>query len=590
MSFKDYQQTAQDLYDSYQPRNTLFSHMDAMYYKSWDFPSGMPDWVMKVVSTDPADAVNTTVRTFSTVRPHFKVMPMLPNEDNRDRANQIETAIGYNFRQAGRRKPTSVEWDVLLSATLYGMVAGQLIYLPYQEKVLKAMGKDTKRLKATRRYGDFAFIFHKPGNIYPVFSEYGLESNLTVRCLSYDEFKAAWGNLADKKKESDYYTVCEYVDYKERWASVTYNDSNTVRIAGEGDILYEDENTLGFIPYAIRMYGNALSADTDRQVMPLLQSVYESGQWDMLNVFESMDASLAFKRAARPEYAGEFPPGKQPEIDNTEPSGVMNLPVGTQNFTPLPSQSVDQRLMMEKTQFRSSIVQGTLARALTTLEFPSGTAYSSVNQILQTATNSLAPWRMLAENALSDLAHLMLCWIKYYGKEYGGATLYGKYDDKTNSGMAVNISDKEIDPDILQVEVTLTPDLPIDKLQQINGAVLMKQNFRVPDSELLEDLGYNNPKDLSERRDQEDLSNAYMAAEIQRIQMAPQLEAQQMQMQQQQEMASQQMQQEQQARMQEEQAANAQQNASPANENLTGQGWNPAMGGTPPVGAARGQR
>src|SRR3990172_13248776 len=90
---------AEGLITLYQPRNDLYANMDDLFYKDWTFPDGMPDWVMKVVSNDPADAVMTTVRTFATLKPRFKVMPMLPNEANRKRANEIETAISYNFMQ-----------------------------------------------------------------------------------------------------------------------------------------------------------------------------------------------------------------------------------------------------------------------------------------------------------------------------------------------------------------------------------------------------------------------------------------------------------------------------------------------------------
>jgi hypothetical protein len=589
---------AESLIDTYSERNKLFENMDKLFYKDWQFPEGMPDWVLKVVSTDPADAVLTTVRTFATLKPRFKVLPMLPNDANRKRANEIETAISYNFAQAGRRNDNSVVWDVMMSATLYAEVAAQVIYLPYQEKVLQAMGKDTRRLKATKRFGDFAFIIHNPANVFPVWSEYGLEGVLTVRVQDVDEFRATWGNLSLKvvtetdydEGKASYVTSFDYIDYDKRCVWGVLSDTADIAVRGAGIKVLEEDNKLGFIPYAIRRWGNSMSVDTNRRVMPLLQSIYDSGQWNMLNVFESLDASLTMKRAAQPQYAAELPPGQSIALDNTEPVGVAELPPGTRNFTPLPSQSVDQRLTMEKNQFRGNIWQSSVAKALQSLEFPSGTAYSSINQILSVATNSLSPYRILGQHALEEVAHQMLCWLKYYGKEYGKADLYGQYEDKSRMGQEVSIASDTIDPDALQIEVILTADMPVDKLQQVNGAVLLKQNFRVPESDLIEDLVGGDPAELAKRRSLEDYQTAYIQADLQRIAMAPQLEAQQMQMQQQMEMQSQAMAQEQEARMQEEQMANAQQNASPGNENLGGMGMNPAMGGMPPVQGNRGQR
>jgi hypothetical protein len=600
MNIDDLNAIAEGLIDSYADRNDLFKRIDDMFQKRWNFPPGMPEWVMKVVSTDPHDAILTTVRTFATLEPRFKIAPMLPNQANRDRANQIETALRYNFKQAGRRNDAKIEWDVMMSAVLYAEVAAQVIYLPYQEKILDAMGKDTRRIKAAKKNGDFAFIIHNPANVYPEWSEYGLEGVLTARVQTVDEFRATWGKLA-KKIVSDadydegkvsYVTSFDYINYERRCVWGVYSDSMDIKTQGGGIKILDEENKLGFIPFAIRRWGNSMSADPKERVMPLLASVYDSGQWDMLNVFSSLDASLAIKRAAQPQYAAETPPGTSVQLDNTEPVGVVDLPQGTRNFTPLPGQQVDQRLGTQKAQFQSGIWQSTVSRTLQTLEFPSGTAYSSVNQILSTATNALAPYKLLGQNALADIAHQMLCWIKYYGDAYNTVDLYGQYDDKTRMGQEVRITSDTIDPDALQVEVILTADIPVDKLQQINGAVLLKQNFRIPEAELIEDIGFGDPAELAKRRDLEDYRTAYIQTDLQRIQMAAQLEMQQqqMQMQAQQAQQSQAMEQEQQARMQEEQMAAAQANASPGNENLGGPGFNPAGGGTPAVQGNRGQR
>ena len=604
MNLDELQAYADSMLEFYKPRNDLFQHIDSMMYKDWSFPEGMPDWVMKVVSTDPADTILTTVRTFATVKPRFKIMPMLPNEANRQRANEFETAIAYNFHQAGRRNDASITWDVMMSAALYSEVAAQVIYLPYQEKVLDAMGKDTKRVKAAKRFGDFAFIIHNPANIYPEWSEYGLEAVLAVRVQTVDEFMDTWGEKANGiVSEKDYaegrisyVTSFDYYTYEKRCVWGVYSDNPDVKCSGNGIKIMEEENKLGFIPYAIRRWGNSLTADTDKRVMPLLQSVYDSGQWDMLNVFESLDASLAIKRAAQPQFAAETPPGQDIEIDATEPIGVAKLPAGTRNFTPLPGQSVDQRLSMQKNEFQNKIWQSSVNKILQTLDFASGTPQSSVNQLLSQATAALSPYKLLGEKTMAELAHQMLCWLKYYSKEYSdsGISLYGQYDNKSQAGKEIRIKADEIDPDALQIEVILTADMPVDRLQVINGAVLLKQNFRIPEADLIEDLGYGDPNELAKRRDLEDYKQTYITADLQRIQMAPQLEMAQKQMemqagiqQQQQEQA---MQQEMAAREQEAAMAGAQQNASPAQDQMGGLMNNPAMGGNPPVNLANGQR
>ncbi len=597
----EYIEIAQGLVDLYQPRNDLFAQMDNLYYGRWQFPAGIPDWVMKVVSTDPHDAVLTTTRTFATVQPRFKVMPMLPNAENRDRANQIETALAYNFHQAGRRNDASITWDIMWSAALYAEVAAQVIYLPYQEKILKAMGKDTRRLKAAKRFGDFAFIIHNPANVFPEWSEYGLEGVLTRRVQTVDEFMDTWGELAGSiVTMEDYYagkvsyvTSYDYTTYEKRCVWGVGSETDTAMVAGHGIKIMDEENKLGFIPYAIRRWGNSLSTSTEERVMPLLQSIYDSGQWDMLNVFESLDASLAIKRAAQPQFAAMTPPGQDIELDYTEPAGVAKLPQGTQQFQPLPAQSVDSRIAMQKNEFRSGIWQSSVAKILQSLEFSSGTPASSVNQLLSQAANSLSPYKILGEKALEEVAHLMLCWVKYYSKEYEEVELYGQYDDKSRMGQEVRISGKTIDPDALQIEVTLTADKPVDKLQQINGAVLLKQNFRIPEAELIDEIVGGDPAEMAKRRNLEDYQAAYIQNDLQRMQMALQLEQQQAQMQMQQQAQQQQMQaegqqqsqameQEAAMRQQEEAQAAAANGEAPAQAQAGGLGNNPAAGGQAP--------
>ena len=166
-------------------------------------------------------------------------------------------------------------------------------------------------------------------------------------------------------------------------------------------------------------------------------------------------------------------------------------------------------------------------------------------------------------------------------------------------GETISIPSDKINPDALRIECTLTADLPIDKLQQINGAVLLKNNFDLPDEELVEDLVGGDPAEMRKRRKLQDMENTYLLADMKRITDAQQLETQQAMMEMQagiqqqvqaqaQEQQSQAMAQEEQARAMEEANANASNNATPAQENM--EGMTPNQGGLPPVQMARNQR
>lgn len=164
-------------------------------------------------------------------------------------------------------------------------------------------------------------------------------------------------------------------------------------------------------------------------------------------------------------------------------------------------------------------------------------------------------------------------------------------------GQNISISSDTISPDAMKITCLLTADMPVDKLQQINGAVLLKNNFAVPEEELIEDIVGGDPMEMMKRRKLEDYKNAYIQADLKRIMDAQALETQKQQMemqagiqqqvQQQQMQQEQAMQQEQMAREQEAAQADQMANASPAMEAMAGN--SPNMGGQPPVQMARNQ-
>ncbi len=583
-----YQNLATKLLNDYQPRNDQIELIDKAINCDWDFPEGLPKWLMKSVSTDPHDSVLTATRVMATTLPNFKVMPRMADAFNKEFANKLESGLSWNFANASRRHTTSAQWDIVNSAVRYWETAAQVIYLPYQESVLKAMGKNTKRIEAARRFGDFAIPVHNPANVYTQWSEYGPEAVLTVRVQTADEFRASWGDLANKNKmkepvekgEWTYLTTYDMIDYDRRVVWGTWGETSVVATDGPQFDIMDKENDLGFLPFAVRRWGNSFTSDTDKQVMPMLDSVIRSGQWDMLNVIQSMDVSLSVKRAAQLQFVAEIPPGTSVNMNYDEPVGVAELPQGTQNFQALQAQQVDQRLAMQYTNYRNLIWQSTVARILQSLEAPAGVAYSTINQLLSAATASLGPYKTLAENTIIDIAYLMLCWVNYYGKSGHdkSASLYGKVTSKKNLGKDITIKWDEIDPEAVRIEATITPDTPIDKLQQVNAISILHREFNIPETSLLEDLGYNDPQELIRERAIENLQQNKLMLRIKDEQMA--LDAKyQMAIQANQANIAQQTQPPEEPQGMPEQ---------PATEGLGGMGMNPAAGGAPPIEGAPG--
>ena len=622
MANSSHESLAKRLYLQQQTRNELYRQIDDIFYLRGGLPSGMPSWVQEVKSTEPRDAVMTATRVLSTLEPQFHVSPMLANDASRRWANDVELALKWNYTNAGRRTPTSPHWQLVMNSIRYAQPVVQVNYLPYQMKLAEADGKSVKNIKRAQRFGDFQFVVHDPANVYPLWSDYGLEAVLMVRLMTAEAFKSLWGDKATEDidatvdKNGNPVWVSQFdlweLDRRIVWGRVGEGDRGTrqelvLEGAGAGTVVLDEENEMGFIPISVQRWGDGTSARSDQQVLPLLSGIAMAGHWEMLNVLFSLDASLAWKRAAQPIGVHSSATRTPPEMDYTEPVSTIELGPG-ESFDPLPPQSVDQHVASQYANFRNLIWQSTVARALQSLEFPGNTAYSTVNQVLQAATQSISPYRILAEAAISEAANIQLNWLSWWGESHDkDVNLYGYYPKKHEKyGNEIMIPWDEIDPEGLQVSVTLRPDVPLDRQQQINTAAVLYDRFPVPSSAALEEIGFENIEQLMEQREQENLELAYMSAEnarptkdvefeyqVKMLQAKAQIDAQMMQMQ---------------AGIQQQQAAqqNAQQGAQqnpqqggaqggppatngPAMENNQGLGNNPAQGGQPPIQGAPGQ-
>ena len=137
----------------------MFDEMFNMWISNWSLPEEIKDtqWVHRVTSTDPHDAIRAGTRTLATVAPKLRLYPTFDNPETRETANQVERALSWIFQLASRRRSVSLLRDIVLSALLYDEVIVSSWYLPYQEKLMKKVGGDDKRLKAARRYGGAMF-------------------------------------------------------------------------------------------------------------------------------------------------------------------------------------------------------------------------------------------------------------------------------------------------------------------------------------------------------------------------------------------------------------------------------------------------
>jgi len=598
MNFEKLERIHDKLEDHYDERNELYKKVDEHVHSIWELPENVANisWMRTVRTTDPADAVATTVRTFATHEPKFRITPLANNEANRLKANEIEQVLRWQWKKASRRSEIRPLWNIVESAARYGMVALQVSYLPCQFETYKTLGKDTRKAKAALDKGPFVMISHHPSGIYPLFSDMMLEGVLSVRNELADDFANFWGDRAKeiKKRIKDestlkYVTYWDYMDYDERVIYAFLKTDQSIDDKGEKFEIVNESHKLPFLPWVVKKWGNTLDAESQYRVSPMLGSVIESEQWYTQNILESINTSLVIQRAASPVAYDETPSGEGLDTDFSEAVSTVHGVSGMTKYQPLPPATVDAAVTETTDRFGARMSKATVARVLQNLDIPAGTASSSISQVLDAAMSSIAPYKLLAQDVVADAAKLILEWPHYYKDDLRGmgsgsqGFLKGTGTSRSLVGEEFVLRWDEINLQDIDIEVQLTPYIPIDQVALINAGILANKNLKMPLARIMEEVGVEDPEAAMEEWEQERQDESLVQLDIQKQQLELQTAIQQ-QAQQQQMQAQMQMQQQQQAQMAQQANAQAMANNPPAqNIQPGGQGFNPSQGGQPPV-------
>jgi hypothetical protein len=515
-SLYDYQQIAHQMVEQDREKDQMMAAMEAMWQGNWQLPREIADlrWIHKVVSTDPHDALRAGVRVLSSVGPRVKVMPLGPGETNQAQTEQVERALSWLFHQANRRRQSSVLRDVVLSALLYDEVIAQVVYLPHQIEALKAAGGDTRRLEMAKRFGPFAILVRNPRHVHVRYSDWMPEAVLHKRVMPVDEVIQFWGKQARKlrrsiKSENDsilrYATVYDYMDLDCRvvWAYLHEHAEAVMPGAGlDGEYraveIMREEHNLGFLPWVAKVGGTTLPQSSAHQRVPMLYSVFQAGQWETQNILETLLTSEVIAYASAPRLKVEGPTDGV-EVDYGEPGRMAYVPPG-HNLSLLSPPGLDSSLAVIANRFGERIGKSTVPRVLQTADYPSGTAFATLNLATQSGLKSLTPYQELAEQALADVFTQMLDWVAYVDKP---VITYAP--GRENAGEQVLLDPRQVEVKDLFVEVELTADVPLDKVSRINAAATAVRELNYSRSRALEYVGEGDPGVIMEEARREEL-------------------------------------------------------------------------------------
>lgn len=481
----------------------LQAAMDRMANLKYELPDELArlQWIRKAPSTAPYDAIRGATRALASLDERIVLHPAsvhkaLPAADDpdgqasREIANAWEVTLKWAMDKAARRYG-SLRDDVIRSAVKYDEVCGQVVYLPAQVRALKKLGRDTRAYGEQIAYGDFMVLLKNPQCVHIVESPYRLEAVLCVEVQTGQDVKTFWGeDIAGHLDDDGDYTVFDYHSLEERAVWVIPGDTedaltNYKPSDPEVTLILHDEWKYPFIPWAVKVGGDGLESDPANRRHPLLRPIYETELWVTASIVSSLAVSDTIATAAAPKQMVEGPAPESVEVDYTTPGGIVDVPPG-HKYSPLPPPPIDQRHLALVQQLDQSMATATVSRVLVTAEALSGESFSGFNLRVKTAIGALLPYKSLGEAWFAEAYRIMLYCLRYYGGTLSG---YGKA-----TASKYTIAGEDVDPGACYLTVELTPDVPVDRLQQINGAVLLAQNLNLSPTYVLEFLGVTNPE------------------------------------------------------------------------------------------------
>ncbi len=517
-SLDHYQRIAHRMVQQDAEKDRMLAEMEAMWQARWQLPEEIASlrWMHKVVSTDPHDALRAGVRVLAGAEPRIRVLPAGLGAGALAATEKVERALAWLFGQANQRRQASVLRDIVLSALLYDEVVAQVVYLPHQIRAVGAAGGDTRQLQQARRYGAFAVLVRNPRQVFVRSSDWMPEAVLFRRVMPVEEVLGFWGRQAEavskqfnaeKADAERYASVYDYMDIEHRvvWAYLHEDPSAVPPESGlDGSAqpleIVRQAHGLGFLPWVARVGGTTLAQAPADQRIPLLYSVYQSGQWETQNILETLLTSEVIAYAAAPRLKVEGVTDRV-DVDYGEPGRMAHVPPG-HTLESMSPPGLDASLAQIADRVGQRIDKSTVPRILQTGEFPAGTAFATLNLATQSGLKSLLPYKDLAEKALEGVLMQMLDWMALDGRP---VLAYGRGRD--GQGEQIVLDPAEVDPAKLVLEVALEADVPADQGARIEAAATAVRELGFSRTRALAFIGEPDPAFVLEEARREELAD-----------------------------------------------------------------------------------
>ena len=495
--FENYIQKAEGMIQRDKKRDLLFRGMEAMWHNRWELPGSLRSmgWIHKVVNSDPHDALRAGTRVLSSTAPRINLQVAGWGEEKASDIENLERILLWLFRQANRRNQSEILRDIVLSALLYDEIAAQVVYLPNQ---MTGSGAGSH----SQAYGPFAILVRNPRQVHVHYADWLPESVLFMYTCSGEEIFHEFGDQMQeqdillKDDLSDPHQCFQVFDFTDREMRVIWCVEQGSGAGNEPQLILMEPHGLSFLPWVVKSGGSTLSDAPEDQRMPLLSSIYRSGQWETLNLLETLLTSEVIAYSAAPRLAVEGP-SDHISVDYGDPGRLAHIPPG-HNISAMEPPALDESLRLIADRLISGINKSTVPKVLQSGEFPSGIAYATLNLATQSGVKALIPYKELAEFALAEVFSLMLHWAHACGAELIGLGVLKQEKGRTRSFDA-----RLVDPARVYIDVELTADVPFDRLSRVNAAAIAVKELGYSRERALEQIGETDPAEILQQAQEE---------------------------------------------------------------------------------------
>lgn len=388
------------------------------------------DWAITISPSSRNEVVGMT-RLLETGEIHIIAKAKGDKADNSDK---IERALLSMLRVSGEYRRARIESDAALSAALYGPV---VLYSEALDDLLEVNKDKYKRrqLDEIKRRTPFLIRSINPEQSYPEWGEFGLISHVWKYKVNGSVLKERWGTDAKPSQDYTVYDIydCEYrLVYADGITEPLFADAHGLvsipiisRYAGGSSLFFEPEKQIGSFLYA------KAKSRLDKRENALLTAIATA-----INMRGLMGPLLAIDHENAPEtiqvdYTGgiRFIKAKAQQVDDKVIDPVV----------------FQWRALLKEIGGESTIHQQTLGMANNQGTFSGLAMLSSAGKL------PLVDSQRAIEMAFRDVFLNILQRIKEEGIENE------------------LIQPSEI-PDDIELEVTLEPNLPQDKLRNAQVA------------------------------------------------------------------------------------------------------------------------